>query len=43
MADKFEFKKSPNWISFDGTVDAKKKPSLMEYKQVIIELSEAVN
>jgi hypothetical protein len=36
MADKFELKKNDNWIDFDTIIDTKKRPSLVEYKEVII-------
>lgn len=40
MADKFEFQ---NMQHSSPIVQIKKKPSLLEYKQVIIELSDAVS
>lgn len=40
MTDKFEFKNMQNASS---VIEIRKKPSLLEYKQVIIELSDAVS
>lgn len=42
MTDKFEFKNFYMDL-FPAKVDVKSKPSLIEYKQVIMELSEALN
>jgi hypothetical protein len=36
MTDKFEFKKNENWKDFYTIIDTKKRPSLVEYKEVII-------